>query len=82
MSPSSLIILLIATASAAAAHVLWGRRWAQLLVFWMAAFAGCLLVYVTGVQLPINLPRPAGVAVLESVVVAWILLLVASKIRL
>lgn len=82
MSPSSLIILLISTACAAAAHLLWGRRWVQLFVFWMAAFTGCLFVYVTGLRLPVNVPRPGGVALLESVAVAWILLLVASKLRL
>ena len=82
MSPSSLIILLIATACAAGAHLVWGRRWTQLIFFWMVAFAACLVVYASGLHLPGNLPRPAGVSLLESVVVAWILLLVASKLRL
>lgn len=82
MSPSTLIILLIATACASAAHLIWGRRWTQLVVFWMAAFTGCLLLYVSGLHLPGNLPRPAGVPLLESLLAAWMLLLVASRLRL
>ncbi|MBC8160176.1 MAG: hypothetical protein H7Z42_03070 [Roseiflexaceae bacterium] len=82
MSPSTLIIMLIATACAAAAHLAWGRRWLQLVVFWMAALAGCMLVYVSGLHLPGNFPRPAGVPVVESVAAAWLLLLVAARLRL
>lgn len=82
MSPSALILLLIATASAALAHVLWGHRWLQLAVFWLAAFAGSLIVYASNLRLPLNLPNPADVPVLEVTVGAWILLLVASRLRL
>jgi hypothetical protein len=56
MSPSSLLLFLIATASAALAHLLWGRRWLQL-------------------------PAPGGVPVLEVVLGAWILLIIASRLR-
>lgn len=82
MSPAALLILLIATASAALAHLLWGRRWLQLPIFWLAACAACLVVYGLDLRLPIDLPQPAGVAVLETVLGAWILLIVASRLRL
>ena len=82
MSPAALLILLIATASAALAHLLWGRRWLQLPIFWLAAFAAGLVVYALDLRLPIDLPQPAGVAVLETVLGAWILLIVASRLRL
>ncbi len=82
MSPAALLILLIATASAALAHLLWGRRWLQLPIFWLAAFAACLIVYALDLRLPIDLPQPAGVPVLETVLGAWILLIVASRLRL
>ncbi|KAB8145212.1 hypothetical protein F8S13_05120 [Chloroflexia bacterium SDU3-3] len=82
MSPSSLLILLIATACASVAHLIWGRHWLQLIIYWMAAFAGCLIIYVTGLSLPIRLPHPAGIPLLESIAAAWILLFVASKLRL
>jgi hypothetical protein len=82
MSPASLLLFLIATASAALAHLLWGRRWLQLPLFWLAAFAGCLVVYALGLRLPLlQLPAPGGVPVLEVVLGAWILLIIASRLR-
>jgi hypothetical protein len=81
MSPASLLLFLIATASAALAHLLWGRRWLQLPLFWLAAFAGCLVVYALGLRLPFQLPSPGGVPVLEVVLGAWILLIIASRLR-
>jgi uncharacterized membrane protein YjjP (DUF1212 family) len=81
MSPSALLLFLIATASAALAHLLWGQRWIQLPIFWMAAFAGCLIVYALDLRAPLQLPAPAGVPVLEAVLGAWILLIVASRLR-
>ena len=81
MSPASLLLFLIATASAALAHLLWGRRWIQLPLFWLAAFAGCLVVYALGFRLPLQLPTPGGVPILEVVLGAWILLIIASRLR-
>ena len=81
MSPAVLLLFLIATASAALAHVLWGRRWLQLPIFWLAAFAGSLIAYALGLRLPLRLVAPAGVPVLEVVLGAWILLFVASRLR-
>lgn len=82
MSPAPLLLFLIATASAGLAHLLWGRRWIQLGVFWLAAFAGVLIVQALGLRLPLDLPHPGGVAVLEAVIGAWLLLGVASRLRL
>ena len=81
MSPAPVLLFLIATASAALAHLLWGQRWAQLIVFWLAAFAGCLIAYSLPLRLPLNLPTPGGVPVLEVVLGAWILLIIASRLR-
>ena len=81
MSPASLLLFLIATASAALAHMLWGRRWLQLPLFWLAAFAGCLVVYALGLRLQLRLPSPGGVPILEVVLGAWILLIIASRLR-
>ncbi|HNP84612.1 MAG: hypothetical protein JST60_17385 [Chloroflexi bacterium SZAS-1] len=81
MSPTILLLLLIATISAALAHMLWGQRLLQLPIFWLAAFAGCLVAYALGLRLPLQLPTPAGVPVLEAVLVAWLLLIVASRLR-
>jgi hypothetical protein len=81
MPPATLLLFLIATACAALAHLLWGRRWIQLPIFWMAALAGCLIAYALGLRAPLDLPTPAGVPVLEVVLGAWILLIVASRLR-
>jgi uncharacterized membrane protein YjjP (DUF1212 family) len=81
IAPATLLLLLIATACAGLAHVLWGKRWRQIPLFWVAAFVGCLLAYGLGFRLPLNLPAPAGVPVLEAVLLAWVLLIVASRLR-
>jgi hypothetical protein len=83
MSPAPLLLLLIATASATLAHVLWGKRWVQLLIFWMAAFAGCLIAFTIGVHvpLPFRTVAPAGVPVLETVIAAWGMMFIASRLR-
>lgn len=82
MSPALFLLLLVATASAALAHLLWGRRWLQLVVFWLAAAAGSIIVYIAQLHLPLALPRPAGVPLLEVALGAWLLLIVASRLRL
>lgn len=81
MAPAPLLLFLIATASAALAHLLWGRRWLQLPLFWIAAFAGSLIIYALGLRLPLELPTPAGIPVLEVILGAWLLLIVASRLR-
>lgn len=81
MSPVILLLILLATVNAALAHLLWGRRWIQLPIFWLAAFAGCLIAYALGLRLPLPLLAPAGVPVLEAVLAAWLLLMVASRLR-
>jgi hypothetical protein len=81
LAPATLLLLLIATACAALAHVLLGKRWRQLPLFWLAAVVGCLLAYGLGLRFPLNLPTPAGVPVLESVLLAWVLLIFVSRLR-
>lgn len=81
LAPATLLLLLLATASAAGAHLLLGRRWRQLPIFWLAAFVGCLLAYGLELRLPLVLPRPANVPVLEAVLLAWVLLIVVSRLR-
>lgn len=83
IAPATVLLLLLATLSAALAHALWGRRWVQIPIFWLAALAGCLLAYGLGLRLPlpIALVQPAGVPVLEAILAAWLLLIVASRLR-
>jgi hypothetical protein len=81
MAPALLLLLLIATASAGLAHLLWGRKWLQLPIFWLAAAAGCLVVYALQLRFPLGFVSPAGIPVLEAVLAAWIMLIVASRLR-
>jgi hypothetical protein len=83
IAPATVLLLLLATLSAALAHALWGRHWLQIPIFWLAALAGCLLAYGLGLRLPlpIALVQPAGVPVLEAILAAWLLLIVASRLR-
>lgn len=81
LAPATLLILLLATACAGLAQVLLGRRWRQLPLFWLTACVGCLIVYGLGLRFPLNLPTPAGVPVLEAVLLAWLLLIVVSRLR-
>jgi hypothetical protein len=81
ITPALLLLLLLATASASLAHVLWGKRWLHLVLFWLAAAIGSFIPYLTGLRLPLDIPTPAGVSVLESVLMAWIGAIVASRLR-
>lgn len=82
LAPAIALILLIATACAGLAHMLLGRAWRQIPIFWLAAVVGCLLTYGLGLRLPLDLPAPAGVPVLESVLLAWALLIFVSRLRI
>ncbi len=81
MAPGPLLLLLIAIASGALAHLLWGRRWVQLPLFLAAAGAGCILISISGLRVLPALFAPAGVPVLEATMAAWLLLVVASRLR-
>ncbi|NJP05644.1 MAG: hypothetical protein HC837_08510 [Chloroflexaceae bacterium] len=79
--PATILLLLLATVCAALAHVFWGRRWLQIPIFWLAACLGCLLAYGLQIRIPLSLPAPAGVPILEAVLLAWFLLIIASRLR-
>lgn len=81
LNPVIVLLVLLSTACAALAHLLWGKRWIQLPIFWLAALLGCLLAYGVGMRIVPSLPAPAGVPVLEAVLLAWFLLIVASRLR-
>jgi hypothetical protein len=82
VDPVIVLLFLLATVCASLAHVLWGRRWVQLPIFWLVALLACLLAYGLRLHIPLALPTPAGVPVLESVLLAWLLLIVASRLRI
>ncbi len=81
LQPSAFLLLILATLYGAFAHLLWGQRWRHLLIFWGAAFVGCLLVYGFGVHLIKQAPAPAGVPFVETTIGAWLMLGIASRLR-
>jgi hypothetical protein len=81
LDPGVVILLVLVTASASLAHVLWGKRWRQIPVFWLAGALGAIIAYLSGYQFPLELPMPGGVAVLEVVLAAWICIIIASRLR-
>jgi hypothetical protein len=81
VNPTVVLLLLIGTACAALGHVFWGRQWLDLPLFWGAGMAGVLLIYATNLHLPIPLPMPAGVPILETTLAAWIGIIVVARLR-
>ncbi len=81
LEPAALLVLLLAIVYGALAHIIWGQRWRHLPIFLGAAFVGCLLSYGLGIQIIRSGPAPAGVPLIETTVVAWFVLLVASRLR-
>ncbi len=82
LSPAAFLLLLLTTTHAALAHALWGRSWRQLPIFWATAAAGGLIATIVGWRFPLALPAPAGIPMLEASLLAWILLIVVSRLRL
>ena len=81
MAPASLVLILLVTISAALMHVFWGRSWTQFVILWIAAAAGSLAIYLSGIRLPLDLGAPAGVPALEVLIGAWICLIIAIRLR-
>lgn len=81
VEPAALLLLLLATIYGAMAHMIWGQRWRHLPIYWGAAFVGCLVNYGLGIYLLKSGPTPAGVPLVETTVAAWLMLLVASRLR-
>ncbi|MEF3274320.1 MAG: hypothetical protein K6356_07955 [Chloroflexus sp.] len=82
LSPAAFLLILLTTTHAALAHVLLGQSWRQLPIFWVTAAAGCLIATLVGWRFPLALPAPAGVPMLEASLLAWLLLIVVSRLRL
>lgn len=82
VAPATLLLLLLATIYGGLAHILWGRRMLQLGLFWGTAFTGLLLGYGLGLRIFPELIAPAGMPLVESTIFAWLLLFIASRLRM
>jgi len=72
--PGVWLSLLLGCIYGALAHLAWGRTWLHLLLFVLAGVVGCLLMWLSGLQLVSALPVLGGLPLLEATVVAWLLL--------
>ena len=79
MSPTPLLLLLIASLHAALAHVWLGKSFLQLPLYWLAALIGTMVMYATGISVSANFPAPAGVHLVEVSLGAWIGLVIAIR---
>jgi hypothetical protein len=82
LAPATYLLLLLSTALAALAHGLYGRNWQQLPLFWLTALIGTTAATWLNWRLPLNLVTPAGIPMLEATLLAWLLLIAVSRIRL
>jgi hypothetical protein len=74
ITPGVFLALLIGSIHGALAHLLWGRHWLQLPAFWAGGIIGCLLVLAVNLHLVQQVPTLSGLPLIESTVVAWLLL--------
>lgn len=81
LAPATLLLLLIVTACATLGHLLLGRSWLQIPFFWLASLLSCLLAFGLQWRFPLDLPSPAGVPVLEAVLLSFVVMMIVSRLR-
>jgi hypothetical protein len=81
LEPAALMIALLASVYGALAHLFWGQRWRHLPLFLGTALIGCLMSYAFNLHFIGAGPVPAGVPLVESTIAAWIMLILATRLR-
>lgn len=81
INPGVFLSVLIGAIHGSVAHLLWGKHWLHLPLFLIGGAVGCLIVWATGLQILSQFPAPAGLAIPEATVVAWLLLIAIAAIR-
>lgn len=81
LAPGVFLSILLGLVYGSLAHLLWGRHWPHLPLFWLGGIAGCLIVWATSLHLLTQFPAPGGLAIPEATVVAWLLLAGIAAIR-
>jgi len=72
--PGVWLSLLLGSIYGALAHLVWGRTWLHLPLFVLAGVVGCLVMWLSGLQVVGALPALGGLPLLEATAVAWLLL--------
>lgn len=77
LSPSFVFSFLLATLYGAVFHFIWGKRWRDLVVYWIAALVGFAIGQIVFDLLGFSVYVIGEVRVVESTVVCWVCLFVA-----
>jgi hypothetical protein len=77
LSPSFVFSFLLASLFGAVFHFVWGKRWRDLAVYWIAALVGFAIGQIVFSLLGFSIYVIGEVRVVESTVVCWVCLFVA-----
>ncbi len=77
LSPSFVFSFLLASLYGAVFHFIWGKRWRDLVVYWIAALVGFAIGQIVFDLLGFSIYIIGEVRVVESTVVCWVCLFVA-----
>lgn len=75
--PSVVFSFLLASLYGAVFHFIWGKRWRDLAVYWIAALAGFGIGQLVFDLLGLSVYMVGQVRVVESTIVCWVCLFVA-----
>jgi hypothetical protein len=77
LSPSVVFSFLLASLYGAVFHFIWGKRWRDLALYWIAALVGFTIGQVVFDLVGLSVYLVGEVRVVESTVVSWVCLFVA-----
>lgn len=81
-SPALLLGASIATLYAALFHLLVGRAWRQILLYWFVSVLGMMLGQACGELLALEWPMLGQLHIIPASVAAWAALLIARLVKL
>ena len=81
LSPSGVFSFLLASLYGAVFHFIWGKRWRDLAVYWIAAVLGFVIGQVVFDLLGFSVYMVGQVRVVESTVLSWVCLFVARRLN-
>ncbi len=80
-SPVLLLGSSVATLYAAGFHLLTGRTWRQIMLFWVLSLMGFMMGQVGGELLGLNWPMLGQIHIIPATIISWLALLVARLLK-
>lgn len=81
LAPSLLFSLLLASLYGAVFHFIWGKRWRDLVLYWIAAIVGFAMGQALFEFLGLSFYMIGQVRVVEATVLSWVCLFVARWLK-